>query len=170
MKREVVNMELQTHPLFGQLEYDDYEGYKTNIIVKVRGEEIKIELIISEYLFGDGGIEEAHCEAYIALMENWDNIMQDVFQNIIEYQNDEWDSTDYSASFPLFESIDDVVKNTKITGITLNLHPEEYGMFRGQEGRFVVLLFNAEWVNDDYRILSVALINEKVVEVTDQNI
>ena len=36
--------------------------------------------------------------------------------------------------------------------------------------RYVVLLFETHWVNDDYRILSVALANEKVVYVTDENI
>lgn len=91
----------------------------------------------------------------------------DVLQSIIEYQNDEWDSTDYTQSFPKFKTVDDVLENVELTRITLEARPPEY---RKQEGRYIILLFNAEWVNDDYRLLSVALINENVVEVSDQDI
>ncbi|WP_167397277.1 hypothetical protein [Lysinibacillus mangiferihumi] len=38
-----------------------------------------------------------------------------------------------------------------------------------EEEGYVVLLFEAKWVNDDYRILSVALANEKVI-YADENI
>ena len=170
VKNEKDQKTLVVPPIFGKLKYDDdYRAYKTKTTLKVLDKEVKVDLIISE-LFGVGGIEEAHCEAYNAFMENVNKIMQDVFQGIIKYQNNEWDSTDHSASFPMFKTIDDVIKNTKIISITLKIHPEKYGSFRGQRGRFIVLIFNAKWVNDDYGLLSVALINEKVVEVTDQNI
>lgn len=155
-----------SHPLFGELEYDDYEGYKTKTVVMFSGKETEIELIISETL-GTGGIEKEHCQAYEALIANWDKIVSDVLQSIIEYQNDEWDSTDYTQSFPKFKTVDDVLENVELTRITLEARPPEY---RKQEGRYIILLFNAEWVNDDYRLLSVALINENVVEVSDQDI
>jgi hypothetical protein len=155
-----------SHPLFGELEYDDYEGYVTKKIVMFSGKETEVELIISETL-GNGGIEKEHCEAYEALLANWDKIVPDVLQAIIKYQNDEWDSTDYTQSFPKFKTVNDVLENIELTSITINSLTPEY---REQEGRYVILIFGAEWVNDDYHLLSVALINEKVVEVTDQDI
>ncbi len=155
-----------SHPLFGKLEYDDYEGYITKTVVMFSGKETEVELIISETL-GDGGIETQHSEAYEALIVNWTKIVSDVLQAIIEYQNEEWDSTDHTQSFPKFKMVDDVLENVELTRITLEAKPPEY---RKQEGRYIVLLFNAEWVNDDYGLLSVALINEKVVEVSDQAI
>jgi hypothetical protein len=130
------------------------------------GKETEVELIISETL-GNGGIEKEHCEAYEALLANWDKIVPDVLQAIIKYQNDEWDSTDYTQSFPKFKTVNDVLENIELTSITINSLTPEY---REQEGRYVILIFGAEWVNDDYHLLSVALINEKVVEVTDQDI
>ena len=154
-------------PFFGELEYDEYEGYKTFVVVKIQGKDTKVDLVISNRY---GRIENAHNEAFEALMKNWDNIIQVVFQSIIEYQDTHWYDTDHMQSFPKFETMDDVVRHTEIFNITLMLHPEHFGQFRGLEGRFAVLLFGADWVNDDYRILSVALINEKVVEVTDQNL
>ncbi len=155
-----------SHPLFGELEYDDYEGYITKTVVMFSGKETEVELIISETL-GDGGIEQSHCEAYEALIENWNKFLPDILQSILEYQNKEWDSTDYTQSFPKFKTVDDLLDNIELTRITLEAQPPEY---RRQEGRYIVLLFNVEWVNDDYGLLSVALINEKVVEVSDQAI
>ena len=145
------------HPLFGELEYDyDYEEYKTDIIVAISGKETKVELIISE-------IEEVHCATYKALMGNWGKIIQNVLQSILEYQNEEWGATNHTQSFPFFKTVDDVLEHTELFGIRLHAHPE-------QEGQYVILSFSAECVNNDYRVLSVALINEKVAEVTDQAI
>lgn len=155
-----------SHPLFGELEYDDYEGYKTKATVLFSGKETEVELILSE-TFGSGGVEQEHAEAYHALIEHRDTIVPDILKAIIQYQHEEWDSSDHTQSFPKFKTIDDVLKNVELTRITIEVRPPEY---RNQEGRYIILLFGAEWVNDDYRLLSVALLNETVVEVTDQDI
>lgn len=155
-----------SHPLFGELEYDEYEGYVTETVVMFSGKETEIELTISETL-GNGGIEKEHCDAYEALLINWDKIVPDVLKSIIEYQNEEWDSTDYTQSFTKFQTVEDVLENTELISIKIEATPPEY---RNQKGRYIILIFSAEWVNNDYRLLSVALINEKVVEVTDQDI
>lgn len=155
-----------SYSLFGELEYDDYEGYKTKTVVMFSDKEKEVDLVISETL-GNGGIEKEHCEAYEALIVNWDKIVPNILQSIIEYQNEEWDSTDYTQSFPKFKTVEDVLENIELTSITIEAQPPEY---RKQKGRYIILLFSAEWVNDDYGLLSVALINEKVVEVSDQDI
>ncbi|GEM_PF-3609746 len=156
----------ETHPLFGPLEYDDYLGYTTSTTVLFSGKKTEVELIISETL-GNGGIEEIHCDTYNVLIENWEEIVPDVLQAIIKYQNTEWGASDHTQSFPMFKTMNDVLENVELIRITLEAGIPEY---RKQEGRYVVLLFSAEWVNNDYRLLSVALINEKVVEVTDQDV
>lgn len=155
-----------SHPLFGELEYDDYVGYQTKTVVMFSGNEIEIDLVISETL-GNGGIEKAHCEAYEALTLNWDKMVPKVLQAVMEYQNEEWDSTDYTQSFPKFQTVDDVLANIELTRITLEVRPP---MYREIEGRYIVLLFHAEWVNNDYRLLSVAMVNEEVTEVSDQDL
>jgi len=48
-----------SHPLFGESEYDDYDGYTTKTVVVFSGKETEVELIISETL-GNGGIEKEH--------------------------------------------------------------------------------------------------------------
>lgn len=154
-----------SHPLFGELEYDDYEGYKAKTIITFSDKETEVDLILSE-IYGNGGIEEEHCKAYEALIANWGNIVPEVLQAIIKYQNEEWDSTDYTQSFPKFKTVNDVFENVELIGITVEAGLPEYQ----EEGRYIILLFDAEWVNNDYRLLSVALINEKVVEVSDQDI
>ncbi|MEW4413436.1 hypothetical protein [Clostridium sp. AN503] len=79
--------------------------------------------------------------------------------------NGSWGDTDHTNSFLKFETAQDVLDNTELYGIQIETQSPD-----NQDDRYVVLLFNAEWVNDDYRILSVALVNEKVDEVTDQNL
>jgi len=103
-------------------------------------------------------------------MGDWDNILSGVYKSIIEYQNERWGDNDQTVSFPKFKTLQDAIDNTKLVGITISIHPEEFGQFRGQKGRFAVLMFDAEWVADDARTLSVALINEKVAEITSQEI
>lgn len=156
----------ESHPLFGELEYDDYEGYITKTVVEFSGQEKEIELVISE-TNGNGGIEKGHCEAYEAMLANWDKIEPDVLQAIIEYQNEHWDDTDHTQSYPKFKTVEDVLENAELIGIRIEARPHEYLEL---EGRFIVLLFSAEWVNNDYELLSVALVNEKVIRVTDQDI
>lgn len=56
----------------------------------------------------------------------------------------------------------DVLNNTKFYGIKIQSE--------SKEKRNAVLEFSADWVNDDYRVLSVNLINEEIIAVTDQAI
>jgi hypothetical protein len=151
------------HPLFGELEYDDYEGYKTKKIVSFSGKETEIELIIKT----DNEIEKDYCETYETLMINWDEIVPNVIQAIIQYQNEEWSSTDHTQSFPQFKTPCDVLENIKLFGIKIATLIMGH---KKQKGCYVVLTFEAEWVNDDYGILSVALDDGKVIEVSDQDI
>ncbi|MGL4695503.1 DUF6985 domain-containing protein [Enterococcus larvae] len=154
------------HLLFGKLTYDEYDGYRGKIPVSFSGNEEEVELIISE-IFGDGGIEDGHREAYDMLSKNWEDVVQEVVQSVLIYQNEIWDSTDHTQCFPKFQTENDVLKNIELISITLEAKAPD---FRGQQGRYAVMVFNAEWVNDDYHLLSVALINEKVVEISDQAI
>lgn len=55
--------------------------------------------------------------------------------------------------------------NTALYGLQIETQSPD-----NENDRYVVLLFHAEWVNDDDRILSIALINEKIDEITDQNL
>jgi len=163
-------MEKQAHPLFGELVYDeDCEKYEGKTTVKLQNRAAEIDFRI-DCIFGMGVLEETHCETYNALMKDWDNILSDVYKSIIQYQNERWGDNDHTASFPKFKTLQDAIDNTSLFEITISIHPEEFGLFKGQEGRFVVLMFDAEWVGDDARALSVALINEKVMEVTSQEI
>lgn len=155
-----------SHPLFQELEYDDYGGYKTKAVFPFSGKEGEVDLILSE-TFGNGGIEPGHCTAYEALLAGWQTIVPEVLYAILSYQNDEWGATDHTQSFPKFQTVEDVLEYTAFIGITLHACSPDY---LGARGRYAVLLFHAEWVNNDYRLLSVALLNEKVVEVSDQEL
>jgi len=122
-------MEKLRHPLFGELTYDEerdmYEGKTT---VKLQSKETELDFRID--CFSDTGeIEETHCETYNALMENWDNILSDVYKNIIQYQNERWGDNDHTASFPKFNTLEDVIDNTELFEITIGIHPEEFGQF-----------------------------------------
>ena len=155
-----------THPIFGELAYDDYDGYTAKKIFPFADKEVEIELVLEENEVGSG-IEEFHCEAFKNLMANWDKTIPNVLQAIIKYQNEEWSSTDHTQSFPKFNTHCDVLENVKLFGIkitTLILGHEK------EDGCYVVLLFGANWVNEDYGVLSVALDGENVIEVSDQDI
>lgn len=156
------------HPLFGELEYDEdeYEGYKAKAVVTFKGKETEVDLMLSEVL-GDGGVEETHCEAYKAMMENWDQIVAEALQAALEYQNESWEDSDHTMSFPKFKTVEDVLDNIELFSIKIEARPP---MDFDQDGRYIVLIFEAEWVNNDYRLLSVGLYNEKVDEVTDQDL
>lgn len=153
------------HHIFGELEFNpDKEEYETKKILCFGGKEMELTITLSE-TFGNGGVEDGHIRAYEALIRNWDKITNDVLNAMIEYQNRSWEDTDHTNSFLKFETAQDVLDNTELYGIQIETQSPD-----NQDERYVVLLFNAEWVNDDYRILSVALVNEKVDEVTDQNL
>lgn len=156
-------MEL-SHPVFGELDYDEVEGYITQTVVPFLGKDREVELVLSE-LWGEGGIEPQHVEAYEAMKRNWDALVADMVQAIIHYQNENWDSSDHTQSFPVFKTVEDVREHVELISIKL-----EAGTPDDQEGRYIVIVFSAEWVNNDYGVLSVGLINEKVVQVTDQDL
>lgn len=153
-----------SHPLFGELEYDEYGGYQTKTTLFFSGKDTEVELTLAED-FDEAGILTAHCDTFEALMKSWPQIAADVVRSILKYQNEEWDATDYTQSFPRFTSAEEVLQNITFLGVTLEARPPRQ---LAANGRFCVLLFHAEWVNNDYRLLSVALSNEKVVLVTDQ--
>ena len=155
-----------THPIFGELWYDDYHGYTAKKIVSFADKEAEIEIVLKENEVGSG-IEEAHCETFKNLMANWDRTMPNVLQAIIKYQNEEWSSTDHSQSFPIFKSPCDVLENVELCGIKIASLIQGH---KKEDGCYVVLTFGADWVNDDYRLLSVALDGEKIVKVSDQHV
>lgn len=151
-------------PLFGVLSYDDYEGYKGKLSLDFSKKTIEIELILSE-LFGESGIEQSHYDTYRMLMKKWGSIVEEVVRAILAYQNENWDSTDHSQSFSKFETVDDVLENIELIQLTIEAKAPS---FYHRDGRYAVLLFSAEWVNDDYGLLSVVLIDEAIVKITDQ--
>lgn len=165
------------HPIFGDLTLNDYDEYQATKFINFSGIEKEVEITF------DDEISEKHCTSYQFFIENLDKITPDIIQSIIEYQNEHHDYTDYSASFKYFETTEDVLENTALLEISLQI--ELHGIVKDsalynkvikeeanavENPRLVVLVFEAEWVNDDYHLLSVALMNEKVVYVTDQNI
>ena len=153
------------HDIMGELKLnEDREEYETKKTLTFGPKEVEITITLSE-TFGNGGVEDGHIKAYEALMKNWDKIISDVLNAIIEYQNKIWESTVHTNSFKKFETTQDVLDNTALYGIQIETQSPD-----NKNDRYVVLLFNAEWVNDDYRILSIALINEKIDEITDQNL
>ncbi len=165
------------HPVFGKLGLNEYEEYEAIRLIKFSGLEKEVRITF------DDEITEEHCQAYQSFLENLDKITPDIIQSIIEYQNEHHDDTDHTASFKYFENARDVLENTGLFEIVLQTelfgvvtHSELYCKVMKEElnsigkGRYVVLLFEAEWINDDYRILSVALANEKVIYVTEENI
>lgn len=165
------------HPIFGELELNDFEEYEAIRHIKFSGLEKEVKITF------DDEINEEHCQTYQSFIENLDRITPDIIQSIIEYQKECHDYTDYTASFKYFENTNDLLENTELFEIVLQT--ELHGVVTDsnlyhkvmkeelngtEEERYVVLLFEAKWVNDDYRILSVALANEKVIYVTDENI
>lgn len=149
------------HTKFGHLIYDDNNRYVMKKSLFFCGRKYDIDIYFSGY-YNNEDISEAHCVTYEALIANWDKVTSTVIEKIILFQNDEWDSSDHTMSFKKFETTVDVLDHTKFYGITIQSDDIEE--------RNAVLEFNADWVNDDYRLLSVSLINEEVVEVTDQAI
>ncbi|MDD5794160.1 MAG: hypothetical protein PUD42_05265 [Clostridiales bacterium] len=165
------------HPIFGELKLDEYTGYEGTKLINFSGREREVRITFDEE------ISEKHCQAYKSFIEKLDEITPDIIQSIIKYQNEIHDDSDYTASFKYFKTAEDVLENTELLEITLQVdlyeivkESELYHKVMQEElndtedGRFVVLVFGAEWVNDDYHLLSVALANEKVVYVTDENI
>lgn len=153
------------HDVLGELELnEDREEYEAKKTLSFGQKEVGLTITLSE-TFGNGDVEDGHIKAYEALIKNWDKITSNVLNAIIEYQNKNWENTVHTNSFKKFETIQDVLDNTELYGIQIETQSPD-----NKNDRYVVLLFNAEWVNDDYRILSVALVNEKVDEITDQNL
>ena len=161
------------HPILGELELNEFEEYEAIRLIKFSGLEKKVKITF------DDEINEEHCRAYQSFIENLDRITPDIIHSMNECHDD----TDYTASFKYFENTNDIIESTELFEIALqtelhggvtdsNLYhkvmKEELDGI--EEERYVVLLFEANWVNDDYRILSVALANEKVIYVTDENI
>ncbi|MDR2945626.1 MAG: hypothetical protein LBV79_02620 [Candidatus Adiutrix sp.] len=161
------------HPLFGELEYnEECEEYQGTIVMMFAGAKTPVELKIAEFA-EQSGIETLHCATYEALTTNWNAIEPAVLQAIVEYQNEEWSSTDYTQSFPQFETADDAARNVALCGVKLELKRGEQtagAEWQKLDDRYAVLYFNAEWVNNDYRVLSVELTNEEVTQVSDQDI
>lgn len=149
------------HTKLGHLVYDEYNRYVMKKSLIFCGKENEIEIYFRGY-YDNEDITEVHCDTYDALFANWEKIVPKVVETIIYYQNEQWDFTNHTMSFKKFENTSDVLDNTEFYGITIQSD--------SKEKRNTVLEFNADWVNDDYRLLSVELINEEVVEVTDQAI
>lgn len=149
------------HTKLGYLIYDEYSKYIMEKKLLFCGKEYHIDIYFNGYYYNED-ITAFHCTTYDAIISNWDTIQSTVIEKIILFQNDEWDASDHTMSFKKFETTNDVLDHTKFYGITIqteNINEHD-----------IVLEFNADWVNDDYRILSVHLMNEEVVEVTDQAI
>ncbi|MDE6984517.1 MAG: hypothetical protein K2O99_08295 [Lachnospiraceae bacterium] len=167
----------QLHPVFGKLtetEFGDYEAVRR---IPFAGTDVEVQVTF------DGPVTDEHSRAYLALVENLDRITPDILQAVLEYQNAHYDDTDHTSSFAYFGSAQDVLENTVLYGIALQTRlfhivtdsdryreAVEDPQDTAQKQRCAVLLFDADWVNDDYRILSVALANEHVVYVTQGNI
>jgi len=100
-----------THPIFGQLEYDENRGYVTKNTINFAGKETEVELVLALLYTQNNEIEEGHIKTHQALMQNWDSVVPRVLQSIMEYQNECWDDNDYTASFPKFQTHEDVLEN-----------------------------------------------------------
>ena len=124
-----------THPIFGQLEYDEDfgRGYVTKKTINFAGKETEVELVLSLLYTQNDEIEEGHIKTYQALMQNWDSIVPRVLQSIMEYQNESWDDNDHTASFPEFQTHEDVLANLDCF-IEIKIHAKA-------DCRYAVLVF-----------------------------
>jgi hypothetical protein len=167
---------MKSHPLFGRIKVDrddeEIYGYIAKTSVMFSGKKVKVDVNIPP---GDkeGLIEQKYCDTYEALLSNWDKIMPEVLQAVIKYQNERWDLSDPTHNirqFPRFKTVDDVLRNIDPVSIEIETNPSQYNTDKDKRGRYAVLVFYAAWVNEDYGLLSVALVDEKVTLVTDQAI
>ena len=101
------------HPIFGELELNEFEEYEAIRLIKFSGLEKKVKITF------DDEINEEHCRAYQSFIENLDRITPDIIHSIIEYQNECHDDTDYTASFKYFENTNDVIESTELFEIAL---------------------------------------------------
>lgn len=157
-----------THPVFGTLAPDDLDRLTAAKTIRFAGRDTAVTIS-----FQDEEIPEAYSRTYAALTENLDSIAAEILRAIREYQHKHHHDSGHTASFPRFETDADVLAHTALFELALcgelpgvAARPED----GGEPGRYAVLLFSADWVGDDYRVLSVALANERVVCVTDQSI
>ena len=158
------------HPIFGLLELDDLDRPAAIQPIRFAGREKEIKIS-----FEDGEIPEAYSLTYAALTEKLDSIAPDILRAILNYQHEHYHDSGHTEEFLYFETAADVSAHTELFEISLRSGLSGSGL-RGETadhekpGRYAVLLFSAEWVGDDYGVLSVALANEQVVCVTDQAI
>lgn len=155
-----------THPVFGTLTPDDLDRLTAAKTIRFAGRDTAVTIS-----FQNEEIPEAYSRTYAALTENLDSIAAEILRAIREYQHEHHHDSGHTASFPRFETDADVLAHTALFELALHgelpaAGPED----SGGPGRYAVLLFSADWVGDDYGVLSVALANEQVVLVTDQSI
>ncbi len=180
---------------FGTLTKTYFNRYETvsNInFIGIQNEiELKFETFSDEDLkyFSEEGIYEEYnnellfeeySTIYQSFIKNLDKITPEILQAIRKYQNECYDDSDYTSSFKYFENDKDVIENIELLQITFQIDPfgvvkdtklyKEMVKDKENELKCMVLVFNAEWVNDDYRLLSVAIVNEKVVYVSEENL
>lgn len=183
------------HPIFGILTKDDYNEYRGTYNIHFTGVKQKVELTLEifddndlEYFVEEGLYEkynneilfEEYSTIYQSFIKNLDKITPEILKNIREYQNECYYNSDHTASFKYFENDKDVIENIELLQIVLQCNPfgivtetklyQEMAKDEEDEIKCIVLVFYAEWVNDDYRLLSVAIVNEKVIYVTEESI
>ena len=179
--------------IFPKLDLNNCEDYEYSKIIKFLNSKKEVDIRFQEiYEFDEEEetfekyseyvreSEERYYYTYMNFIKDLENITPDIIKNIIKYQNEHYEDNDYTKSFKYFENAKDVIDNVEL--LTISIRNETYGHIEKEcikmfpelkndiqylKVRVLVLIFYAEWVTDDYKLLSVALVNEKVVFVTE---
>lgn len=151
------------HPVFGPLDLDDLDRLTARKTIRFAGRDTAVTIS-----FENEEIPEAYSRTYAALTEKLEG-GSEILMAILRYQREHYHDSGHTEDFPCFETPADVLAHTTLFEIALRDGFPGIAAPSGETpGRCAVLLFSAEWVSDDYGVLSAALVNEQAVLIRDQ--
>lgn len=146
--------------VFGEvtLDYDEYVAKKEIIFF---GEKLKIDVYIK--VDEDETIKPIQCDAYEALMQNWEELQHKIADAILEYYNEKEkeaygpdDEEEIAEWWPDIDSEEELVNRIHLDTIIV---PADYIMeIKGENPVFI--LFNCDWGGEDIEDNGVAVLIE----------
>ena len=161
-KTKKVGFVMINNPVFGQIEFNGF-FWEKDIDVRFCGKDCRITLTIAAD--ENGEFEPSQYDAYIVLMEKWDNIHFSFLKPILVYYNKKRAELGYdkmpSEDYPEISTVEELLQHIEITGVSI-AYAGTYG------NRSVGITFDCTWDNENG--IGVQLNDEQVLEVGYQDI
>lgn len=145
--------------IFGELILDyDYVAKKESIFLG-NSHEVEIRIAVEE----DNEITQVQRDAYVVLMQNWEEMQQKIASAILQYYNEQEkgaygpdDEDEFAEWWPDISTVDELAKKIHLNAIVIR---EEYIMELNGENSIYVL-FDCDWGGEDLDDNGVAVLIE----------